>query len=43
VTASIGLTDFSDRPDVEEVLRRADAALYEAKGLGRDRWVCRTA
>jgi diguanylate cyclase (GGDEF)-like protein/PAS domain S-box-containing protein len=38
VTASAGLTDFLDRPDAEEALRRADGALYEAKGEGRDRW-----
>lgn len=39
VTASIGITGFQDRPDLETVLRRVDAALYAAKETGRNRWV----
>jgi diguanylate cyclase (GGDEF)-like protein/PAS domain S-box-containing protein len=40
VTASIGVTELleSDR-DADELFRRADAALYEAKAGGRDRVV----
>ena len=40
VTISIGIAEF--RPGKEswqELLSRADAALYEAKNTGRDRWV----
>jgi PleD family two-component response regulator len=40
VTASIGVTEL--RPadaDADEVFRRADAALYDAKETGRDRVV----
>jgi diguanylate cyclase (GGDEF)-like protein len=40
VTASIGVTEL--RPsdaDPDEVFRRADAALYDAKETGRDRVV----
>ena len=39
VTVSLGVADFSDRPDAETVMRRADAAMYGAKAAGRDRWV----
>nr|MCH9817179.1 EAL domain-containing protein [Actinomycetes bacterium] len=45
-TASVGAVVYSPEPgtqsglsEVEEFLRRADAAMYEAKGRGRDRWV----
>jgi two-component system cell cycle response regulator len=38
-SCSIGLTDTrDDDADLDAVLRRADAALYEAKRAGRDRW-----
>lgn len=38
ITASIGIAPFGtgERLSYESVLSRADAALYEAKGLGRD-------
>ena len=45
-TASVGAVMFSPEPgkqsglsEVEEFLRRADAAMYEAKGRGRNQWV----
>lgn len=39
VTCSIGVTDSSgDDDSLEEVLRRADDALYDAKRSGRDCW-----
>jgi diguanylate cyclase (GGDEF)-like protein len=39
VTCSIGVTDSSSEDDsLEAVLRRADAALYDAKRSGRDCW-----
>ncbi|PPE69434.1 GGDEF domain-containing protein [Caldimonas thermodepolymerans] len=37
VTVSIGTTQRQPREPVEQVLRRADAALYEAKARGRNR------
>src|ERR1041384_1335740 len=38
-SCSIGMTQVrDDDQDVDGVLRRADAALYEAKRDGRDRW-----
>jgi two-component system cell cycle response regulator len=38
-TCSIGVSELGEGDDnVEEVLRRADAALYEAKRSGRDCW-----
>ncbi len=38
VTVSIGVATIDAGPStVEELIRRADAALYDAKGLGRDR------
>ncbi len=41
VTVSIGIAIFpQDARSSEELLRRADAALYQAKNLGRDRIVC---
>jgi diguanylate cyclase (GGDEF)-like protein/PAS domain S-box-containing protein len=37
ITASIGVALFSDSEDtVDEVLKRADLAMYEAKGAGRN-------
>jgi diguanylate cyclase (GGDEF)-like protein len=38
-TASIGIADSTHGPDLEEVLRAADAAVYAAKQGGRDRIV----
>jgi two-component system cell cycle response regulator len=39
-TCSIGISEFAPTDDsVESALRRADAALYEAKRQGRDRWI----
>jgi diguanylate cyclase (GGDEF)-like protein len=38
VTASIGIA-LGQRDSADELLRDADFALYEAKGLGKDRWV----
>ena len=38
-SCSIGLTDTRDSDaDLDAVLRRTDAALYQAKRAGRDRW-----
>ena len=37
LTVSIGVTEWIGDDQVEEVLRRADAALYRAKATGRDR------
>jgi diguanylate cyclase (GGDEF)-like protein len=40
LTASVGLATFTDRDggmNANELLRRADEALYNAKGAGRDR------
>ncbi|WP_291586438.1 GGDEF domain-containing protein [Comamonas sp. UBA7528] len=37
VTVSIGVATFDGHPDYQMLLRRADAALYQAKHLGRNR------
>jgi len=38
-SCSIGLSQVqNDDDDIDDVLRRADAALYEAKRSGRDCW-----
>lgn len=37
VTVSIGVATFNGHPDYQMLLRRADAALYQAKHLGRNR------
>jgi diguanylate cyclase (GGDEF)-like protein/PAS domain S-box-containing protein len=37
VTASIGVTTAKPGETVDDVIARADAAMYQAKGLGRDR------
>lgn len=39
VTASVGLAMFNGHPDYQQLLRRSDAALYEAKRGGRNRVV----
>jgi len=39
VTSSFGVTDFQKGESFEEVLKRADTALYEAKNGGRNRVV----
>ncbi len=38
-TCSAGLAEWDGREDADELIARADAALYEAKGGGRDRTV----
>ncbi|MFN0137267.1 MAG: diguanylate cyclase [Phycisphaerae bacterium] len=40
MTASIGVAEWAVGVDVDQLLRSADAALYEAKRQGRDRAVC---
>jgi diguanylate cyclase (GGDEF)-like protein len=41
ITVSIGIASFPDDGDLpEEVLQRADRALYEAKALGKNRVCC---
>ena len=37
VTVSLGLAQFRHGDTVEQLLARADVALYEAKGEGRNR------
>jgi len=37
ITASIGLSTFRSGERGDQVLKRADAALYRAKDLGRNR------
>lgn len=39
VTVSCGLTEVAEADTVASIIERADAALYEAKGRGRDRLV----
>lgn len=39
ITSSIGLAIFTGHPDYQQLLRRADSALYEAKHNGRNRVV----
>ena len=39
LTASLGLALFNGHPDYQQLLRRSDAALYEAKHNGRNRVV----
>jgi diguanylate cyclase (GGDEF)-like protein len=41
ITASIGVASFPEDGDLpEEILQRADRALYEAKALGKNRVCC---
>lgn len=43
VTISLGLaTDYASNPSYEEVIRKADEALYRAKANGRNRVECFT-
>ena len=37
ITVSIGIGELERDEDIDGLLRRADAALYRAKGLGRNR------
>ena len=43
LTASLGLAVFNGHPDYQQLLRRADAALYQAKHSGRSRAVLASA
>ena len=43
VTVSIGVAELAPGEDVDALLRAVDAALYEAKALGRDQVVARPA
>jgi diguanylate cyclase len=38
VTASIGIAQFNQHPDFEQVIKHADEKLYEAKHNGKDRY-----
>ena len=41
ITVSIGLANFpKDSDDAEELIRRADKAMYEAKNKGRNQVCC---
>lgn len=37
MTVSIGVTEYNGHPDPQQLLNKADEALYKAKGLGRNR------
>jgi diguanylate cyclase (GGDEF)-like protein len=37
LTVSIGIGELEQGENIESLLRRADAALYRAKGMGRNR------
>ena len=40
VTVSVGVSTYpEDGPEAEELVRRADTAMYQAKATGRDRVV----
>jgi diguanylate cyclase (GGDEF)-like protein/PAS domain S-box-containing protein len=41
VTTSMGIATWTEEDTVEDLLRFADIALYEAKNEGRDRIICR--
>ena len=44
VTVSVGISTYpEDGPDAEELIRRADTAMYQAKASGRDRVVATSA
>ena len=42
ITFSAGVTECAGEPDLESAIARADSAMYEAKGAGRDRVVTNT-
>ena len=39
ITVSLGVAEWRDGEELEEVLKRADSALYSAKQAGRNRVV----
>ncbi len=39
VTISAGLSEYIDQEDFDQLVKRADEALYQAKEDGRDRFV----
>jgi diguanylate cyclase (GGDEF)-like protein len=44
VTVSVGVSTYpEDGPESEELIRRADTAMYRAKAAGRDRVVATSA
>jgi len=43
ITVSIGVTQFRHREQLEDFIRRADAALYRAKDAGRNQVVAEAA
>lgn len=40
ITVSLGISSLADGEDGRGLIERADAALYQAKKMGRNRWAC---